>query len=277
MSETAELLRPGRDGRPRVDDSRAVLLALQAALDRGDEDLAAELLAGAPERFAEHVEPTLRTVPAGDFAMGSEPEAARRFCGEAPRHHVTLSAFRIASVPVTNRLYGLFDPRRLDVPRADLDKPVVDVTWFDATLFALWVGCRLPTEAQWERACGAGSTGEWCCGDEARLKDYAWFSETSEGKLRTVGGLEANALGLLDMHGNVWEWCADVYDEDFYAVSPRHDPVNDAPASADLHRVARGGSLHSLAEMCRTRYRLHDPPEMWAFDLGFRLAAKEHS
>jgi len=81
MSETAELLRPGRDGRPRIDDSRAVLLALQAALDRGDEDLAAELLAGAPERFAERVEPTLRTVPAGDFAMGSEPEAARRFCG----------------------------------------------------------------------------------------------------------------------------------------------------------------------------------------------------
>jgi formylglycine-generating enzyme required for sulfatase activity len=229
--------------------------------------------AGAAERFAEHVEPLLRTVPAGSFVMGTDPAAARHFCGETPRHEVVLSEFRIARVPVTNRLYALFDPRRAELPRDDLDKPVVDVSWFDATRFTRWMGCRLPTEAEWERACGAGAAGEWCCEREADLPRHAWFSETSQGELHEVGRLEPNALGLFDMHGNVWEWVVDAYDAGFYARSPRRDPVLDPAPDSGADRVCRGGSLHSLSEMCRTRYRLHDPPELWAFDLGFRLAA----
>lgn len=277
VATAAQLLRPDRDGRPPVGDARATLSTMDAVL-RSSDDMAAETLSGGlfrrtGERFAEHVEPLMRKVPGGTFAMGTEPGSARHFCGETPAHDVTLSEFLIASVPVTNRLYGLLDPRRREVARADLDKPVVDVTWFDAMLFALWVGCRLPTEAEWERACGAGSRGEWCCSEERDLWHHAWFSETSGGELHPVGRLQPNALDVCDMHGNVWEWCVDVYDAGFYAMSPSHGPVNGAPVDADVHRVCRGGSLHSLSEMCRTRYRLHDPPHMWAFDLGFRLAA----
>jgi formylglycine-generating enzyme required for sulfatase activity len=151
------------------------------------------------------------------------------------------------------------------------------VTWHEASLFAAWVGCRLPTEAEWEFACGGGSDAEWCCADEAELARHAWYSENAAGELHEVGTREPNRLGVFDCHGSVWEWCADAYDQDFYASSPSVDPAGPPPdtgveAEPRVHRVCRGGSVHALAEMCRTRYRLHEPASFWAGDLGFRLA-----
>jgi formylglycine-generating enzyme required for sulfatase activity len=257
-------------GRPRCPDNEAVFAAIAVLRRDAPPDVVADVvdhgfLGGAAERYAEHGAPLMRAIPAVRFVMGSDEAAQRHFCGEAPRHQVALSAFAIGAVPVTNALYGMFDPRRLDAPAAH---PVTDVTWYDAAVFALWVGCRLPTEAEWEYACGAGAGTEWCCASEDDLPRYAWYSENADDRPHPVGTREPNALGLHDLHGNVWEWCADAYAPDFYARSPVDDPRNDVGD----HRTARGGGFYALAEMCRTRFRLHDPADYWACDLGFRLA-----
>ena len=261
-----------RRGRPRY-GAGAVVAAIDGLLRvaRGDaaEEILCEFFSGSESRYDEHVAAQMCPIEAAEFEMGTDEAETRHFCGESPRHHVELSPFDLAQVPVTNELFGTFDASRLDVRASDRQKPAVDVTWLEASLFALWVGCRLPTEAEWEFACAAGSDGEWCCDDEAELPLYAWCSENAAGHLGTVATRRPNVLGLFDLHGNVWEWCTDAYDQDFYGRSPILDPVClDPPRD----RVCRGGSFHALPEMCRTRYRLHEPANFWAADLGFRLA-----
>jgi formylglycine-generating enzyme required for sulfatase activity len=278
LADTRALLELVRRGQPRRRDSRAVLGAITRVRETQDPDLVNELLTTtlfreSEERYTEHVAPLMRSVGHSQFAMGAAPGSEAHFCGETPQHTVMLSPFAIASVPVTNALYGLLDPAYLDVPARDRDKPAVGVSWSDAALFALWVGCRLPTEAEWEFACAAGASTEWACASERDLRRYAWFSENSGGHIHPVATREPNSLGLHDFHGNVWEWCQDVYDQDFYASSVAVDPVaRRRPGSVPTHRVTRGGCMHSFAEMCRTRYRFHEPPGFWASDLGFRLA-----
>ena len=235
----------------------------------------AELQQGADERYAEHVLPLMVSIEGGRFEMGTEPHDAAHFCGETPRHTVELSPYTLSAVPVTNELYGLFDPRRRGLPAAERRLPAVDVTWVEAVLFATWVGCSLPTEAEWEHACGAGSSSEWCCGSrEEELRRHAWYSESSGGHMHEVATREPNGLGLFDLHGNVWEWCADTYADDFYERSPMEDPMNVSLDGAVASKVCRGGSFHALAEMCRTRYRQHEPSDSWASDLGFRLVRR---
>jgi formylglycine-generating enzyme required for sulfatase activity len=180
-------------------------------------------------------------------------------------------------IPVTNTLYGRFDPQWREVPQRDRQKPATGMTWFDAAVFALWMGCRLPTEAEWEFACGGGSEGAWCCPEERLLTRYAWYSENAHGEMHPVGTREANAFGFYDLHGNVWEWCQDTYEQDYYSRSPPVDPVNASSTLPGLlpqllEKVCRGGSMHMFSEMCRTRYRLHEPASFLAPDLGFRLA-----
>ena len=283
---TAEARLVVRDAaRPRSGrcDAASVVGAIDVLLRVSDGDAVHELLLegllrDSAERYAEHVAPLMRAIPAAAFDMGTPAAEAGHFCGESPRHRVELSPYSIGVIPVTNELYALFDPdRAVALRRSERGLPVVGVTWFEAALFALWVGCRLPTEAEWEYACGSGAQDEWCCADAGDLRRYAWFSENADSCVREAGRRAPNAFGLHDLHGNVWEWCRDAYDEDWYARSPVRDPiasVADATsvAAPGRHKVARGGSVYALAEMCRTRYRLHDPPWYWADDLGFRLA-----
>ena len=230
----------------------------------------------AENRYVEYVAPLMVEIEPCPFAMGTRPEAAAHFCGETPQHVVELSPFSITAVPVTNELWARFDRERANLPRRVRRLPVVDVTWFDATLFARWLGCELPTEAQWEYACGAGSSSEWCCGDERDLPAHAWYSHNAGGRHHEVGTCEPNALGLFDLHANIWEWCADRYEGDFYHRSPRRDPFNGALSGGPqtAMRACRGGSVHALAEMCRTRYRQPEPPAFSALDLGFRLVRR---
>ena len=113
------------------------------------------------------------------------------------------------------------------------DHPVVRVNWDDATAYCQWAGGRLPTEAEWERAArGAGEPA-------ARLKDVAWFSANSGDQTHPVGQKRPNGYGLYDMLGNVWEWCGDWYQEDYYKVGPSTDPKG--PTSGQF-RALRGGS-----------------------------------
>ena len=236
----------------------------------------AQLQRCADERFAEHVRPLMVRIEGGRFEMGTREGDAAHFCGETPRHAVELSPYAIGAVPVTAELYGLFGPRQQELPSAERSLPVVDVSWVEAMLFAIWVGCSLPTEAEWEFACGAGSAGEWCCVEESELHPHAWYSENSGGHVHEVATRESNELGLFDLHGNVWEWCSDTYTEDFYERSPAEDPMNVAPDLPGVtSKVCRGGSFHALAEMCRTRYRQHEPSDYWANDLGFRLVRRQ--
>jgi len=277
--DAREALRLDSSGRPRCQDSREVLRALSIIAATGSEDAVDEIvrngfLAGAGERYAVHVEPQMRVIGGGRFTMGSAAGGIPYFQGESPPHRVTLAGFAISAVPVTNARYALFDPGR-DLPPALDDHPVVDVTWYDAALCAAWFGCVLPTEAQWEYACGAGSPQEWCCA-EADLPSYAWYSENACGTVHQVATRAANALGLFDFHGQVWEWCRDDFDVAFYSRAPAQDPVNLAgpgQARPERHKVTRGGSFCSLAEMCRTRFRFHEPAGFWASDLGFRLVS----
>jgi formylglycine-generating enzyme required for sulfatase activity len=283
ISQGRDLLALNPSGRPVCTNWRLIVEAIERLVATRHEEAIAEILhhgflRDSPARYEEHVAPTMRGIGPARFVMGTDEDRIRHFCGESPSHLVELSPFRIADVPVTFEQFCVLDPDLPGAPGGERRQPVVGVTWFDATLFALWMGCRLPTEAEWEFACAAGSQAEWCCAEERGLVRHAWYSENSQGRVQPVATREPNALGLFDFHGNVWEWCIDDYHEAFYAASAARDPVNLASSiehrtAPGAHKVCRGGSMHALPEMCRTRYRFHDPAGFWAADLGFRLAA----
>jgi formylglycine-generating enzyme required for sulfatase activity/proteasome lid subunit RPN8/RPN11 len=261
-------------GRPRCRDASAVWAAVEAVRALGDAGVTEEflgrgLLKDAAERYERHVAADMRTVPATRFFMGTDPDGPTHTYDESPRHLVHVSRYRIGRRAVTNELYALLDPDRAGVPKADRRKPVTGVSWTEAAVFALWMGARLPSEAEWEFACGMGSADPWCCATGNELPRYAWYCKNSGGTIHPVGTRDPNRLGLYDLHGNVWEWCHDSYHSRFYAGASRVDPVC---VAVPADRVTRGGSMHSHADMCRNSYRSHEPVEFRAGDLGFRLA-----
>jgi formylglycine-generating enzyme required for sulfatase activity len=195
---------------------------------------------------------------------------------------------------------GKCDGRRLEFnwqnpgfPQTD-DHPVVNVTWNDAVAFCAWLSrkegktYRLPTEAEWEYACRAGTTTRYHNGDDpdklpevanvADAKGRTTFPHVHELEIppgsrpkftAPVGSLKPNTFGLFDMHGNVWEWCADRYGEDYYAKSPLDDPTG---PDADGLRVRRGGAWHSWPLWVRASFRNWNTPESRCLNLGFRAA-----
>ena len=182
--------------------------------------------------------------------------------------------------------YGRVDGQWKQDPRfvwnADLgleqtdDHPVANVSWNDGVAFCEWLSKKesepssLPTEAQWEYACRAGTTTRWYSGDdEAGLKDVAWYSAIAKGKTHAVGQKTPNAWGLCDMHGNVWEWCQDWFGDRYYATSPIDDPTG---ASEGSFRVARGGGWYGFAWYCRSAFRGRGSPDDRLDFLGFRVA-----
>jgi len=140
-----------------------------------------------------------------------------------------------------------------------------DATWNAVVIVAGSTGYRLPTEAQWEYACRAGTTTAYNTGDTIS-DNTGWYSSNSGSKTHEVGKKSANAWGLYDMHGNVWEWCWDWYGS--YLSEAQTDPLG---ASSGTHRVDRGGSWDTLAEYLRSAYRDYDYPSGRGYLLGFRL------
>ncbi len=189
----------------------------------------------------------------------------------------------MAAVAVTNAQYAAFDPEHQwpewpGVSRGELaGHPVVRVSWYQASAFCLWLsslpgleGVRLPTEAEWEYACRAGtSTPYWSGAEEARLGRVAWYYANSGRRTHRVGGKPANAWGLYDMHGNVDEWCEDWHGA--YEAEPVSDPAGPARGSS---RVIRGGSWYANARNLRAAYRDRgwDYPGNRRSHLGLRLA-----
>ena len=209
--------------------------------------------------------------------MGSEG----RYRWESPRHQVWLDAFEIANTPVTRREYARFiaeagyaEPAGWTDSRFSLaDQPVVGVSWFAANAYCDWLSAgrhetyRLPTEAEWEKACRGGVEGaEYAWGDESpQVIEY--FSSQWQGP-RPVAGWRSNGYGLFNMGDNVHEWCSDWYAEDYYALSPERSPPG--PESG-TRRVSRGGSWRHQIKASRAAHRSSLPPGFAYTDYGFRL------
>ncbi len=220
-------------------------------------------------------------IPAGEFMMGSPATEAGRESDEQ-QHRVRITkSFHLGVHEVTQEAYERVmgtTPSRFKGPQ----HPVDTVSWNNAVEFCDKLSAlpeekaagrtyRLPTEAEWEYACRAGSTTRYSFGDNpADLGDHAWFKENSSVTTHPVGEKRPNAWGLYDMHGNVWEWCADWYDEGYYKSSPVDDP---AAPSVGSDRVTRGGSWDFAATGCRAADRDKRLPGVRNLGLGFRVAA----
>jgi formylglycine-generating enzyme required for sulfatase activity len=137
-------------------------------------------------------------------------------------------------------------------------------------------GFRLPTEAEWEYACRAGTNSTYFTGNNPEsLSEAAWFSQISENPgERRVGRKKPNAFGLYDMHGNIWEWCNDWYGPAYYAASPRDNPAGPADSGTGELRVNRGGSRSSSPLACRSAVRRGNPPAARNSTIGFRVVRR---
>jgi len=209
-------------------------------------------------------------IPSGFFMMGSTTGNPN----EQPVHQVRIStAFYLGQYEVTQAQWQAVMGKNPSSFKGDPNLPVESVSWEDVQEFIRRLNAResggryrLPTEAEWEYAARAGSTTAYSFGDRQRFGDYAWFLLNSGGTTHPVGQKLANAWGLYDMHGNVWEWVQDV--NGAYASAPFTDPLG-PPLGSD--RVFRGGAFSSDARGCRSASRSRTKPERRNVFLGFRL------
>ncbi len=239
--------------------------------------------------------------PAGTFEMGSSmtpdevaakygyeigyPEMSPAwFDREQPRHRVGFSRpFWLSKCEITKAQWAAVmgsEPwQKLTHVSDDPSAPAVNLSWNDVVSFISRLSetssgsYRLPTEAEWEYACRAGSDTEFCFGDDAEgLDDYASYAINSWNlgakSARAVGRKKPNAWGFHDMHGNVWEWCADWYDGNYYVASPPNDPAGPARGSC---RVMRGGGWLLYPWHCRSAFRRGNDPRTRGINIGFRL------
>jgi len=218
-------------------------------------------------------------IPGGTFIMGSpETEVGRK--EDEVQHEVTVSAFKMSKYTITREQYELFIKAtgrimRYYRPVGGDKHPAMWVTWYDANAFAEWMGCRLPTEAEYEYATRAGTTTPFYTGD-CLTTDQANFNGTkpylncekgiNRNKPIPVGSFEPNAFGLYDMHGNMVEWCSDWYGE--YNINDKINPKG--PETGDI-KVFRGGGNWLPAGNCRSAWRGGDPPINRGDGLSFRI------
>jgi formylglycine-generating enzyme len=228
-------------------------------------------------------------VPGGTFLMGSPQSEAGRKGDEGPQHAVTLSPFWIGKVEVTWDAFDIFREACPGLPKGtpeeeeDIDgitgptppygdpyrgfgggeRPVVGISWHAAMTYCLWLSettgklYRLPTEAEWEYACRAGSQGMFSFGDDpSQLEEYAWYAGKSDHETHRVGQKKPNAWGIHDMHGNVAEWCLDWYQADYYAAFPPDAwPPDPRGPEKGTNHLFRGGHFDTPPAKLRSAAR----------------------
>ncbi|MCP5501823.1 MAG: formylglycine-generating enzyme family protein [Leptospiraceae bacterium] len=237
-------------------------------------------------------------IPAGEFMMGQSPGDEEAFDREKPAHKVRLTTgFYMSKYPLTQRDWLKIIEENPSSFKDDLNCPVERVSWNDVQEFIkrlnemetpegdppegrlqegrlqegrlLRMKYRLPTEAEWEYAARAGSETKYYFGNEAsELKNYAWYDENSDSKTHPVGEKLPNEFGLYDMLGNVWEWCEDWYDSEYYKKSPLENPFNGDKSD---YKVYRGGSWYDHPLLTRVSFRVRDQGLDSFGSLGFRL------
>ncbi|MGI6369644.1 MAG: formylglycine-generating enzyme family protein [Ignavibacteria bacterium] len=219
------------------------------------------------------------SIPAGTFTMGS-PESEDGRSNKEIQRQVTLSAFKMSKYEVTFEQYDMFceatgREKPYDWNWGRGKRPVINVSWHDAVAFAEWMGCRLPTEAEWEYACRAGTTtpfntGEHLTTSQANYNGNYPYTGGEYGEYREktlpVGSFAPNAWGLYDMHGNVWEWCSDWYGD--YSSGSQTNPTG---PEAGTFRVMRGASWFNIGQNCRSAYRRNLSPDERNEFTGFRI------
>jgi formylglycine-generating enzyme required for sulfatase activity len=221
-----------------------------------------------------HVTQRLRWIPPGDFLMGSPAEEEGRWADEGPQHRVVFAhGFWMFETTCTEELWEVVTgtkPRRC----RGLAFPITEVSWDDVQAFLAKLNTKrpglalsVPSEAQWEYACRGGTTTRYHFGHDI---DPALVCYDSKAPV-PVGSLPPNTWGLREMHGNVWEWCADAW-HDSYEGAPADGAVWDAGSSEAREHVLRGGSFKRLARFVRAAYRFRDAPSVRSDHLGFRCA-----
>jgi formylglycine-generating enzyme required for sulfatase activity len=234
---------------------------------------------------------TLVLIPAGEFLMGSPDSDEDAQDDEKPQHKVRIARpFYLGATEITQGQYRAVTGENPSSFKGSDDLPVENVSWDEAVAFCNKLsvrerlkpyyqfsgarsggdGYRLPTEAEWEYACRAGTSTRFSFGDaDTSLGEYAWFGGNSDGKTHPVGQKRPNAWGLFDVYGNVWEWCCDGYQADYYGGSPAADPPGSSQAAG---RVIRGGGWYFQPRYCRAAHRGKSAPGGRGDGLGLRLA-----
>ncbi|MCX6630090.1 MAG: formylglycine-generating enzyme family protein [Candidatus Solibacter sp.] len=235
--------------------------ARQAAEQRAAQDRVPRLVVSGVAMEFVRIQP-------GEFQMGSDSGVD----DEKPSHRVRITkVFELGKHEVTQAQWEAVmggNPSNFK----GADRPVELVSWNDVQEFLGKLNARgdgyryrLPTEAEWTYAARAGTAGDWA----GNLDSVAWYRENSGTQTHPVGQKQANAWGLHDMLGNVWEWCQDWYDKEYYRSSPADDPQG---ASSGEHRTRRGGGWVGVPAYVRVAYRGKGKPDGRYSDLGFRCA-----
>lgn len=222
--------------------------------------------------------------------MGGEFQVGR----DSAVHSISVDAFKIGRYEVTNDQFCVFlntmgnkigeggtwiylERSNIELKGNEFvslqgfeDHPVICVSWEGANEFAKWSGARLPTEAEWEFAARGGTlTKGYIYAGSNQIDEVAWYEGNSNNKTHSVGQKKPNELGVYDMSGNVWEWCSDWYDKEYYTSSARTNPQGPNSGTA---KVLRGGELEFDKSYCQVDHRYNISPNARNTRIGFRLA-----
>ena len=269
----AEILVDEAERRGAPEDRIFTLRTKITALPPPKETVTVELTPGVSMEFI--------LIRPGTFQMGSEESP---LLNEKPVHQVTITQpFYLGKFEVTQKQWTSLMERNLSTfkgapPQRDPSQlPVENVSWNLCKIFLDRLTekfpdyvFRFPTEAEWEYACRAGTTGQHHMPEGAALEDYAWFGENAEGQTHPVGSKKPNPWGLYDMYGNVWEWCQDPFAP--YSAEPVEDPTG-PDSSPSGTRVVRGGAWNNLGKHVNSTYRHDVGPEILMRYYGFRCVA----
>jgi formylglycine-generating enzyme required for sulfatase activity len=256
---------------------------------------------GYREALSQDVQLNMVEITGGTFTMGSPKDEPESYDDERPQHEVTLQDFAIGQTPVTQaqwRVVAGYSPVNLEVEFKENpsnfegdDRPVEQISWYEAKEFCDRLSAAtgktydLPTEAEWEYACRAGTTTPFSFGEmiTTELANYGGTSYNNgpkaqrRGETTQLGTFPANAWGLYDMHGNVREWCLDHWD-DSYTEKPEELKQNGSTAwltrTESKYRLLRGGSWGSYARICRSAGRGNYYPDNRFDSNGFRVVCR---